>query len=155
MASIERTAYPRLKQNLTKTELRDFYTPTSEEIEFVRQTARKQDTQLHLLVHLKLFGQLGYFLNIEDVPELLISHLQSALQLSPKIIPVVIQRTLYRHHNFVREFLHVKGYDRTAHKLITGLREEKCRKRRCAYNNGDRFRLTSGNNRLMAVIWLV
>ncbi len=120
MASIERTAYPRLKQNLTKTELRDFYTPTSEEIEFVRQTARKEDTQLHLLVHLKLFGQLGYFLNIEDVPELLISHLRSALQLSPKIIPVVIQRTLYRHHNFVREFLNVKRYDKTARKLITG-----------------------------------
>ena len=120
MASIERTAYPRLKQNLTKTELRDFYTPTSEEIEFVRQTARKEDTQLHLLVHLKLFGQLGYFLNIEDVPELLISHLRSALQLSPKIIPVVIQRTLYRHHNFVRDFLNVKSYDKTARKLLTG-----------------------------------
>ena len=120
MASIERTAYPRLKQNLTKTELRDFYTPTSEEIEFVRQTARKEDTQLHLLVHLKLFGQLGYFLNIEDVPELLISHLRSALQLSPKIIPVVIPRTLYRHHNFVRDFLNVKSYDKTARKLITG-----------------------------------
>jgi len=80
MALFERTAYPRLKQNLTKTELRDFYTPPSEEIEFVRQTARKEDTQLHLLVHLKLFEQLGYFLNIEDVPELLISHLRSALQ---------------------------------------------------------------------------
>ena len=119
MASIERTAYPRLKQNLTKTELRDFYTPTSQEIEFVRQTARKEDTQLHLLVHLKLFGQLGYFLNIEDVPELLISHLRSALQLSPPIIPVVMQRTLYRHHNFVREFLHVKSYHKNARQLIT------------------------------------
>jgi hypothetical protein len=46
MASIERPAYPRLKQSLKKTELRDFYTPTFEEIEFVRQTARKEDTQL-------------------------------------------------------------------------------------------------------------
>ena len=120
MASIERTAYPRLKQNLTKSELRDFYMPTSEEIEFVRQTARKEDTQLHLLVHLKLFGQLGYFLNIEDVPESLINHLRSALQLSPKIIPVVTRRTLYRHHNFVRDFLKVKSYDKTARQLITG-----------------------------------
>lgn len=119
MASIERTAYPRLKQNLTKSELRDFYMPNSEEIEFVRQTARKEDTQLHLLVHLKLFGQLGYFPNIEDVPESLINHLRSALQLSPKIIPVVIQRTLYRHHNFVRDFLKVKSYDKTARGLIT------------------------------------
>jgi len=40
MASIERTAYPRLKQNFTKAELRDFYTPDLEEIFFVRETAR-------------------------------------------------------------------------------------------------------------------
>ena len=108
MASIERTAYPRLKQNFTKNELRDLYTPTSEEIIFVRQTTRKEDTQLHLLIHLKLFEQLGYFPNIEDVPEPLIKHLRSALQLSHDIIPVVISRTLYRHHNSVRSFLNVK-----------------------------------------------
>lgn len=67
MASIERTAYPRLKQNLTKIELRDFYTPTAEEIAFVRRTARKTDTQLHLLIHLKLFEHLGYFPNIKEI----------------------------------------------------------------------------------------
>ena len=118
MASIERTAYPRLKSNFTNSELRDFYTPTAEEITFVLQTARKADTQLHLLAHLKLFEQLGYFPSIEDVPESIVRHLRSALQLSPQIIPVVIPRTLYRHHTYVREFLNVKSYDKTARKLI-------------------------------------
>lgn len=40
MASIERTAYPRLKQKFSKSELHDFYTPSWEEIFFVRETAR-------------------------------------------------------------------------------------------------------------------
>ncbi len=119
MASIERTAYPRLKSNFTKSELRDFYTPTDEEIAFVRQTARKADTQLHLLIHLKLFEHLGYFPNIEDVPESIVRHLRVALQLSQQIIPVVIPRTLYRHHTYVREYLNVKAYDKNARKLIT------------------------------------
>lgn len=119
MASIERTAYPRLKQNLTKIELRDFYTPTAEEIAFVRRTARKTDTQLHLLIHLKLFEHLGYFPNIEDVPEPIVRHLRAALHVSHYIIPVVIPRTLYRHHNYVREFLNVKAYDKSVRKLIT------------------------------------
>ena len=53
------------------------------------------------------------------MPELLINHLRAALQLSPKIIPVVIRRTLCRRHNFVRVFLNVRSYYKTARKLIT------------------------------------
>ena len=118
MASIERTAYPRLKQNLTKGELKDFYTPTIEELDFVRRTTRKGDTQLHLLVQLKVFKQLGYFPNLEDVPESLVKHLRSALQVPGSIIPAVIPRTLYRHHHAVREYLNVKVYDKSARKLV-------------------------------------
>ena len=55
MASIERTAYPHLKQHFTSGEIKDFYTPTSEKIDFVRRTTRKPDTQLHLLIQLKVF----------------------------------------------------------------------------------------------------
>ncbi len=73
MASIERTAYPRLKSNFTKTELRDFYTPSLEEIFFVRETARNSEPQLHLLLQLKLFERLGYFPHLEDVPEPIIN----------------------------------------------------------------------------------
>ena len=95
MASIERTAYPRLKQNFTAGELKDFYTPTLEEINFVFQTARKSDTPLHLLIQLKVFNRLGYFPNIEDVPESLILYLRAALQLSANLMPVVNPRTLF------------------------------------------------------------
>jgi len=118
MASIERTAYPRLKQNFTNREIKDFYTPTSEEIDFVRQNTRKSDTQLHLLIQLKVFKQIGYFPHIEEVPEPLIRYLCSVLQISADTIPVVISRTLYRHHNAVREYLNIRSFDINAGKYL-------------------------------------
>lgn len=60
MASIERTASPRLKQRLTKAELQVFYTPTLEEKFFIRENARNDEPQLHLLVQLKCFQRLGF-----------------------------------------------------------------------------------------------
>lgn len=118
MASIERTAYPRLKKHFTKSELRLFYTPTLEEIFFVRETARNDEPHLHLLVQLKTFQRLGYFPRLEDVPEAVIAYLRSALHLPEECLPLVIPRTLYRHQNAVRGFLNVKSYGETAHKLM-------------------------------------
>ena len=118
MASIERTAYPRIKQTLSKSEIQDFYTPTLEEKFFVRENARNEEPQLHLLVKLKCFQRLGYFPNLENVPDSVIKHLRSALKFSDEIFPLVIPRTLYRHQAAVRKFLGVKSYDKTARKLI-------------------------------------
>lgn len=118
MASIERTAYPRLKQNFTKTELRDFYTPTLSQLLFVRANSRNDEPQLHLLLHLKLFERLGYFPNLEDVPEILIAHLRSVLNIKKDVLPLVTKRTLYKHHKSVREHFGVKVYDKSARKMI-------------------------------------
>lgn len=73
MASIERTAYPRLKQQFTKSELRDFYAPTLEEIFFVREKSHRNETRLHLLVQLKIFQKLDYFPNLKDISESLLN----------------------------------------------------------------------------------
>jgi hypothetical protein len=63
MAAIERTAYPRLKQTLSKSEIQDFYSLTLDEKFFIREIARNDEPQLHLLVQLKTFQRLGYFPN--------------------------------------------------------------------------------------------
>jgi len=118
MASIERTAYPRLKPYFTKTELRDFYTPTLDEILFVREKSRKDETQLHLLVQLKVFQKLGYFPNLEDVSESLLRHVRSAMNLSADILPIVARNTLYQHQTAVLQFLNVKSYNKTARRLV-------------------------------------
>lgn len=119
MASIERTAYPRLKQKFTKAELRDFYTASLDEILFVRANSRKDETQLHLLVHLKIFQKLGYFPNLEDVSEGLLKHLRSFLKMSDGVLPLASRNTLYQHQSAILKFLDVKGYDRTARRLVT------------------------------------
>lgn len=119
MASIERTAYPRLKQNFTKAELRDFYTPTMNEIFFVREKARRDETQLHLLVRLKVFERLGYFPNLEDVAENLIKHPGCALKLPADILPVVSRNSSFHHQRVVRQFFKVKSHDRAARRLTT------------------------------------
>ncbi|MDQ2745742.1 MAG: DUF4158 domain-containing protein [Acidobacteriota bacterium] len=77
---------------MTKSELRDFYTPILEEIFFVRETARNDDPQLHLLVQLKIFQRLGYFPDIEEIPETIVGHLRASLRLSKAVIPLVAPR---------------------------------------------------------------
>lgn len=121
MASIERTAYPRLKQNFTKGELKDFYTPTEDEFYFVKGKARKDETQLHLLVLLKIFKKLNYFPNIDEVPDHLLHHLRQTLKLPTGVLPLVSQNTLYQHQIVIRKYFKVKPYDVTARKLIIKL----------------------------------
>jgi TnpA family transposase len=118
MASIERTAYPRLKQQFTKSELRDFYTPTLDEISFVQEKARRSETRLHLLALLKTFQKLGYFLNLEDVSESLLKFLRIVLNLPADALPLVARNTLYQHQSTILEYLNVKSYDRAARRLV-------------------------------------
>lgn len=119
MASIERTAYPRLKAKFTSGELKEFYTPSLEEVLFVRGTARSDEPQLHLLVQLKTFQRLGYFPALENVPVEVIKYLCLSLGLPRNTIPIVIPKTLYRHQKMVRKYLRVKPFDKIARQLIT------------------------------------
>lgn len=119
MASIERTVYPRLKKRFSSLELRDFYTPTEEEIYFVKSNANGGEPQLHLLVLLKTFQRLGYFPNIEAVPPEIVRHLIDALQINDQALPLVSKNTVTRHQTAVRSFLKVKAFDRAGRKTLT------------------------------------
>ncbi|MBL4953052.1 DUF4158 domain-containing protein [Neobacillus sp. YIM B02564] len=82
MASIERTAYPRFKRNLTKKELHQIYTPTIEEIQFVYSFARGSEFLLKAMVLLKAFQKLGYFPKGSSIPKGIIEHIRDCLSLS-------------------------------------------------------------------------
>lgn len=114
MASIERTVYPRLKKRFTESELREFYTPTEAEIYFVKNHANGDEPQLHLLVLLKTFQHLGYFSNLENVPDELIVFLRSLLKCYDEALPLVSNRTLYKHQAAIRRHLEIKPFDRIA-----------------------------------------
>lgn len=78
MATLHETAYPRLKPDPTAKELRDVYTPTPAELDFVVATAQRSTAQLAVLIHLKLFQRLGYFVVLADVPERITQHIAQA-----------------------------------------------------------------------------
>lgn len=69
MATLHETAYPRLKADPSAKELEEIYAPTSAELRFVRKIATQPTTQLAVLIHLKLFQRLGYFVTLASVPE--------------------------------------------------------------------------------------
>jgi Domain of unknown function (DUF4158)/Tn3 transposase DDE domain len=118
MASIERTAYPRFKRSPTPQHLHALYTPTNDELTFAQKTARSLTSQLSLLVLLKSFQQLGYFPKISDVPIAIVSHLRNCLSLIPAIEPGYEEtRTLYRHHQAIRDYLRVTSWNTGASRL--------------------------------------
>lgn len=79
MTSIERTAYLRFKQNISKKELATIYTVTHEENIFARRIARGERSVFICLVMLKSFQRLGDFPRPKEIPPIVLLHIQSGL----------------------------------------------------------------------------
>ena len=76
MASIERTAYPRFKQNPLTHELDVLYTPTQDELDFANGMVRKEQHRFSILLLLKTFQRLGYFPTLENIPPTIVQHVR-------------------------------------------------------------------------------
>ena len=83
MASIDRTAYPRLPKQLSDEELEAQYGPTDEESALTFKETIGASARLTFLVMLKTRQQLGYFPLLGEVPERIIVFLADALSLPP------------------------------------------------------------------------
>ncbi|MXQ52528.1 Tn3 family transposase [Shimazuella alba] len=75
MPSIQETAYPRLKSNPTLKELDKLFSSTPEELIWSKGKTRNSFSQLGLLIMLKTFQCLNYFVPITDVPNVIIKHI--------------------------------------------------------------------------------
>ena len=121
MTSLERTAYPRFKQFPDPSELAEFYTPTSEEIQLVKSRTKSHSGFFSFMVMLKSFQRLGYFPHPECVPGAVIKHLRSCLKLQSWVKAIPSERQRYQYQKAIREYLGVKPYDKNAQRLITVL----------------------------------
>jgi len=83
MASIERTAYPRLRSRLSEDERNARYTLSMEERDFVRANARGAKQHLTLAVMLKAFRHLSYFPDLSEVPKPVLDFIGQQLNLPP------------------------------------------------------------------------
>ena len=120
MASIERTAYPKLKNCISQKELNDKYTPLLNEKNQAYNAAKGDIFVIGYLALLKCFQNLGYFLPLEKIPETIIKHIKQHLRVEypSNKIEYKSKTTLYLHHKSIREYLNIKQYDDEARKML-------------------------------------
>jgi TnpA family transposase len=112
MASIERTAYPRFPRLLTTLDLQRFFSPAPQELEWVDKPARGAAQCLALMVQLKCFQYLHHFIAVDQIPPEVVEHIAACLGMPPQreITYPKAHRSLYRHHEAVRELLGVRSF---------------------------------------------
>ena len=116
MPAISDTAYPRLSANPTPAELEAF-TPTANDLAFARQRTRLHGPRLALLVLLKTFQRLGYFVLLADVPVSVVAHVAAAAGLASVADAIrSYDGTTYKARlvALVRGHVGVAAYDREA-----------------------------------------
>ncbi len=119
MASRERTAYPRFKGIIPDRDLQDLFTPTQEELQFLK-TATTQEPRLRLnvMLLLKTFQFLGYFPLLQHIPAGIIQHVRAALKIPSETGPgYESEKTLYRHYQAIRAYLNVQAFDAEAKRI--------------------------------------
>ena len=126
MPSIEETAYPRLKSNPSLEALETIYTPTAEEIALTRRTVRGELATVSFLVLLKTFQTVGYLIQIAQVPNAIIRHIATCVDiaLSPEdIAGYDTSGTRRRHLSAIRQHLDVQPFSETARNVMIAAME--------------------------------
>lgn len=77
MASVDRTAYPRLPSVVSAGELAEVFTPTAAEVEWARASVIEPQAIAALLVMLKCYQRLGYFPQSGSVPPEVAGHVHA------------------------------------------------------------------------------
>ena len=118
MPTIQETAYPRLRNNVTPKELAAIYTPTPEELALAQQfTANGSATRLGFLVLLKTFQRLGYATSIQAVPTRITQHIAAVSHLSSVLGDLDSyddSATRKRHLVLIREYLQLHPHRQAA-----------------------------------------
>ena len=121
MPAMHETAYPRLKEGVTPTELAEVYTPTAEELALAMRTSTRSGARLGFLVLLKTFQRLGYFVLAGDVPTPIVRHIARCLgtdHRSERLLRYDKSGTRRRHIPIIRAFLNVQPFNNEARAVV-------------------------------------
>jgi hypothetical protein len=132
MPSASDTAYPRLKANPTAKELDEIYTPNIFELVFVDKRTRQPAPRMGLLLLLKTFQRLGYFVRYADIPQPIVQHIAQFAGYSdvPERMAAYDASTVRdRHMALVRSFVGVSAYGHAARRVIVEASLEAARTR--------------------------
>jgi hypothetical protein len=118
MASIDRTAYPRFKRNISVRELREAYTPSLEEMDWARRLTGTAEALLSVVLWLKCCQRLGYFPKLDQIPVTVIEHVRQELGLhEATAVACVPERTTRNHKSLVRHQLGLSADQGAARKF--------------------------------------
>ncbi len=115
------TAYPVLAASPSASELTDAYTPDLFELKFAEERTREAAPRVGLLVMLKTFQRLGYFVQLADVPLSIVLKVTQAAgyDAAPNGLDDYDQSTLrVRHMALIRAWTGVSAFDREALRTI-------------------------------------
>ena len=114
MSTIQDTAYPQLKKDLSARDLTAIYTPTADECAFAVGVSARRPTQALLLIQLKILQRLGYFEPVSTLPRAIIDHVCGSAQMR---IPTVRELKAYDasgsrslHLKKIRDFVGVRRF---------------------------------------------
>jgi TnpA family transposase len=116
MLSPSDTAYPLLKANPSARELDEIFTPNLFELRFAEERTREATSAVGLLVLLKTFQRLGYFVKIADVPNPILRCISkgAGYQDIPDLTGYDNRTVRSQQMELVRSWLGVTAHDRTA-----------------------------------------
>lgn len=110
MTSIHETAYPRLKPNPDKRELKQNYFPSKAEIELLNVNTSKHSphSQLGFMLSLKCFQCLGYHISINAIPKSIVEYVSDCIDIQvdkTKLQSYMQLKQRKRHKTLIRKFL--------------------------------------------------
>lgn len=126
MSSVQDTAYPRFKSNVTPKELTAIYTPTPEELTLAQQATKGRVAKLGFLILLKSFQRLGYAVAAAKVPLTIIEHIGKIADTSASAKELESydgSGTRRRHIVTIRDYLRLQPYDEAAQQVMVAAME--------------------------------
>ena len=112
MAAIHETAYPRIKPNLSHKELREIFTPLSDEL-FLLNSKTKATipvTRLGFMLTLKCYQYLGRAVNLKKLDHSIKKYVADSLEIYPALdLSEYSKLTRHRHVKVIREYLQINA----------------------------------------------
>ena len=121
MLSPSDTAYPILNESPTGRELQELFTPNLLELGFGRENTRQPVPRLGLLLLLKSFQKLGYFVRLAEIPPPIVLHIAKAVgwnQVPDGLSAYDASTARFRHMALVRSYMGVTPFADAARKLM-------------------------------------
>jgi len=121
MPSASDTAYPRLKANPSQKDLDEIYTPTDYELAFASERTKHPAWRVGLLLLLKTFQRLGYFLSSTEIPHPIVQHISKCADfpgMTDQLEAYDKSTARDRHMVLVRDYGGVTAYGKDARQVI-------------------------------------